>query len=104
MEASRPMGADSFLQHLQTRWPSLKHVRVDKISSFNHPSPFNLVPLDQCILMIFWETFDVDCPYFHHIVGIPDDLVLLRAAALYQAKTDDVGYLPYENIPRLIQE
>lgn len=104
MEARRLMGSDSFLQNLQTRWPSLKHVRVDKISSFNHPSPSNLAPLDQCILLIYWEVFNVDCRNFRHIVGTPDDLVLLRAAALYQAKIDTVGCLLYQNISRLTQE
>ena len=43
--------------------------------------------------MIFWEAFDIDCRDICQIVGTPDDLVLLRAAA----KTDAVGeFLGYE--------
>jgi hypothetical protein len=85
------IGYRLFPSNLEARWPSLKHVRGVDISSLNHSSPSNLVLLDQCILMIFWEEFDIDCCDICQIVGTPDDLVLLRAAA----KTDTVGCLLY---------
>jgi hypothetical protein len=91
VEARSAIDTDSFLQNLEARWPSLKHVRGVDISSLNHSSPSNLVLLDQCILMIFWEEFDIDCRDICQIVGTPDDLVLLCAAA----KTDTVGCLLY---------
>jgi hypothetical protein len=47
VEARSATDTDSFLQNLEARWPSLKHDRGVDISSFNHPSPSNLVPLDQ---------------------------------------------------------
>jgi hypothetical protein len=51
VEARSAIDTDSFLQNLEARWPSLKHIRGVDISSFNHPS--NLVPVDSCILIIF---------------------------------------------------
>jgi hypothetical protein len=47
VEARSATDTDSFLQNLEARWPSLKHDRGVDISSFNHRSPSNLVPLDQ---------------------------------------------------------
>jgi hypothetical protein len=82
---------DPFLRSLKTRWPPLKHFRDNKISSLNHPFPANLVPLDECILAIFWEGFN--SPISHRLIGSQGDLVLLRAAALYQATIDTVGRL-----------
>jgi hypothetical protein len=49
-----------------------------------------LLPLDQCILDIFWEAFD--CPLSHTIIGSAGDLAMLRAAAIYQAKSETVSY------------
>jgi hypothetical protein len=84
---------DPFLQNLQTRWSSLNHPRVSEISLLNHPghsSPSKLIPLDQCIWMILREAFDVTWQNPTDAFAY-NDLVLFRAAALYQAKTDTVS-------------
>jgi hypothetical protein len=80
---------DPFIQSLKNRWPFLSHIQGSKISSFGHPFPAKLLPLHQCILDIFWEAFD--CPLSHSIIGSAGDLVMLRAAAMYQAKSETVS-------------
>ena len=92
---------DPFIQGLQNRWLLLSHVQSSKISSFDHPFPAKLLPLDQCILDIFWEAFD--CPLSHNIIGSAGDLIMLRAAAIYQAKSETVSYLLYFQL-RLTEE
>jgi hypothetical protein len=82
---------DPFIQSLKSRWPLLSHVPGSKISSFDHPFPAKLLPLDQCILDIFWEAFD--CPLSHSVIGSAGDLIMLRTAAMYQAKSETVSYL-----------
>ena len=84
-------GLDPFLESLITRWPVLKHCSDKRISSLDHRSQEMLIPLDECILAILWEVFD--CPLSQNIIGnIGDALVLMRAAALYQAKTGTVSH------------
>ncbi len=87
---TRETDADSFIQSLKTRWPLLSHVPGNMISSFHHPFPAKLLPLDQCILDIFWEAFD--CPLSQSIVGSVGDLIMLRAAAMYQAKSEPASH------------
>lgn len=51
-----------------------------------------LIPLDECILAIVWEAFD--CPLSQDVIGnIGDVVILMRAAALYQAKSATVSCL-----------
>jgi hypothetical protein len=64
--------------------------------------PHHLICFLSISIMIFWEAFDIDCRDICQIVGTPDDLVLLCAAAL--AKTDTTGCLLYQNIPWLTPE
>jgi hypothetical protein len=84
--------SSAFLQALQARWPLLEQSGVRRVSLFDQPSPPSLAPLDQCIQMIFWEALDADCHYSGHIIGTHEGLQLLHAAALYQSKTDTVGF------------
>lgn len=92
---------DPFFQSLTNWWPSLKPFRDRRISSLNHPSQPMLIPLDECILAILWEAFD--CPLSQRIIGnAGHTLIMMRAAAIYQAKTDTVRHLqtfsPWINI------
>jgi hypothetical protein len=85
------VGLDPFLESLITRWPVLKNCSHKHISSLDHGSQEMLIPLDECILAILWEVFD--CPLSQGIVSnIGDALILMRAAALYQAKTGTVSH------------
>jgi hypothetical protein len=84
---------DPLIRSVQNRWSLLSHFQGCKISTFDHPFPAKLLPLDQCILDIFWEAFD--CPLSNHIIGSAGDLIMLRAAAIYQAKSETVSYLLY---------
>jgi hypothetical protein len=103
---------DSFLHSMRIRWSQLGCIQVHQISSVNHPSPAALLPLDDCILDILWEYFDN--PAIQTALSATDDtspgilLILLRCAALYQAKlpADSVRSLLYfllkgTNIPRI---
>lgn len=50
-------------------------------------------PLEECIFTIKWEA--MDCPQMQKILGtetlMPEEFFLLRSAAQYQAKYEDVG-------------
>jgi hypothetical protein len=85
-------GLDPFLESLISRWPVLKNSLNGNISSLGHVSQEMLIPLDECILAIVWEAFD--CPLSQDVIGnIGDVVILMRAAALYQAKSATVSCL-----------
>jgi len=79
---------DALLQDEETSWPALQGLRK---SQSNQPILPRLSPLDDCIMSIIWELHDIPA------LGIVSDcdgtnfLVLLRSAAFYQAKTENVS-------------
>lgn len=81
---------DSFVHDISNRWKGLTSIQADLISSVDHPFPAALLPLDGCILDILWAY--LDNPAIKTALGATDDtsleilLILLRCAALYQAK------------------
>jgi hypothetical protein len=78
------------LEGLVGRWLVLESCFDKRISSLDHKSQEMLIPLDECILAIIWEAFD--CPLSKNIIGnIGDTLILMRAAALYQTKYNNVS-------------
>lgn len=80
---------DPFIQKLQKRWNLLTPAQSMFISSLGQPYAASLVPLDQCILDIFCEAYD--SPLSRSVIGNGGDLIMLRAAAIYQAKTETVS-------------
>jgi len=90
---TREADVHPFIPRLNKRWHLLSRDQIRMISSLDHPFPTKLLPLDQCILDIFWEISD--CPLSRIIIGSAGDLIMLRAAAMYQAKSETVSYLPY---------
>jgi hypothetical protein len=86
---TREADVHPFLLRLNKRWHLLSRDQIRMISSLDHPFPTKLLPLDQCILDIFWEISD--CPFPRIIIGSAGDLIMLRAAAMYQAKSETVS-------------
>lgn len=85
---------DPFLQSLTSRWRLNLNDPGLRISSVGHPFPEKLLPLDECILEIIWEGHDSYLLWTLISMGGSFEalVVLLRAAALHQAKSDIVGY------------
>jgi hypothetical protein len=83
-------GLDSFVHAISNRWKGLASIQADLISSVDHPFPAALYPLDGCILDIL--SVYLDNPAIKTALGAADGtslgilLILLRCAALYQAK------------------
>jgi len=79
-----------FLQSLQMSQPSHTKVSGPDLEPLS-----SLSPLNECIALIVWEA--IDCPRLQSILGMKqgslDKLVLLRAAANYQARNTSVSHV-----------